>query len=117
MVILTAEEERRVLAMRAAKAEEEQRTKREQAKWDAEQKRLDTPGTGCLDCNKTERQVHLEGKYDSGDRRTGGFGFITLSQWTGGGGMVPRVFTTISNARLCCDCLQKRVAALRRDKR
>lgn len=102
---LTPAELEMVARNRRAAVKETERKAREQAKWEAEQKRLDTPGLGCLDCDKTERQVWQE--RDEA-------GFITLTQGCKGGGMFPSTLKTIFSASLCAACLRNRAAGIQR---
>jgi hypothetical protein len=104
---LTADEQRMVEEKRRRDIARQKEEKERKASWDREQKRLDTPGLGCLTCAKTIREVHLEGRYDSNDDRIESMGWVSLSQWTGGGAMTEKEASTLFHAELCCSCLKK----------
>lgn len=106
---LTAEEKEVIAERRRAEKSNKLRQRKADEAFEAEMKRMDTPGTGCLDCKKTEREVLNEGRWgEDGNHLLDAGGTIQLLQCIQRG-MGGEEYAIVFEGRLCNDCLGKRV--------
>lgn len=107
---LSPEERRLVEHHRREQLQLKEAARKEKEYWEAEQKRLDAPGLGCLFCDKTEREVILSGVWQNNYLVGGGMKLVIEQKVSRG--MGGDEYSTVFQHLICAECGNKTIKKL-----